>query len=152
QPGLNGRAIAYTRGFGLGGSSAVNYMIYTRGARDDFDRFARVTGDKGWSWDSLVPYMLKNERFGAPADHHNTTRQFNPAVHGFTGINSVSLAGFPTGIDSRVIEATDEFAEFPFNLDMNSGNTIGIGWMQATIKDGVRSSSATSSANWFGLA
>ncbi|KAJ7346320.1 alcohol oxidase [Mycena albidolilacea] len=144
QSGLNGRAIAYPRGFGLGGSSAVNYMIYTRGARDDFDRFARVTGDKGWSWNSLIPYMLKNERFGAPADHHNTTGQFNPAVHGFEGINTVSLGGFPTDIDARVFTATDELAEFPFNLDMNSGDTIGVGWTQATIKDGARSSSATS--------
>ncbi|KAJ6451318.1 alcohol oxidase [Mycena sanguinolenta] len=144
QTGLNGRAIAYPRGFVLGGSSSVNYMAYTRGGRDDFDRFARVTGDKGWSWDSLIPYILKNERFGPPADHHNTTGQFDPAVHGFTGINSVSLPGSPTEIDSRVFEATDELSEFPFNLDMNSGNTIGIGWMQATIKDGTRSSSATS--------
>ncbi|KAF7343506.1 Pyranose dehydrogenase 1 [Mycena sanguinolenta] len=144
QPGLNGRAIAYPRGFVLGGSSSVNYLIYTRGARDDFDRFARVTGDEGWSWDSLIPYILKNERFGLPADHHNTTNQFDPKVHGFNGINSVSLAGFPSDIDSRVFEATDELSEFPFNLDMNSGNTIGIGWMQATIKDGSRSSSATS--------
>ncbi|KAJ7152972.1 alcohol oxidase [Mycena filopes] len=145
QPGLNGRAIAYPRGFGLGGSSSVNYLIYTRGARDDFDRFARVTGDQIWSWDNLVPYMFKNERFGPPADHHNTTGQFNPAVHGFTGINTVSLAGSPTDVDHRIFEATDELAEFPFNLDMNStGNTIGIGWTQATIKDGARSSSATS--------
>ncbi|KAJ7186887.1 alcohol oxidase [Mycena filopes] len=140
QPGLNGRAIAYPRGFGLGGSSSVNYLIYTRGARDDFDRFARVTGDQIWSWDNLVPYMFKNERFGPPADHHNTTGQFNPAVHGFTGINTVSLAGSPTDVDHRIFEATDELAEFPFNLDMN----ISLGWTQATIKDGARSSSATS--------
>ncbi|KAF7343529.1 Aryl-alcohol oxidase [Mycena sanguinolenta] len=73
QPGLSGRAIAYPRGFVLGGSSSVNYMVYTRGARDDFDRFARVTGDQGWSWDSLIPYILKNERFGPPGgppQHH----------------------------------------------------------------------------------
>ncbi|KAK7014390.1 pyranose dehydrogenase 1 [Favolaschia claudopus] len=144
QPGLNGRAIAYPRGFGLGGSSAVNYMIYTRGARDDFDRFARVTGDNSWSWNNLVPYMKKTERFSPPADRHNTTGQFDPSVHGFNGINTVSLEGFPTGIDSRVFAVTDELAEFPFNLDMNSGNTIGIGSTQVTIKDGVRSSSATS--------
>jgi hypothetical protein len=70
---------------------------------------------------------VKNERFGAPADHHNTTGQFNPAVHGFEGINTVSLGGFPTDIDARVFTATDELAEFPFNLDMNSGDTIGVG-------------------------
>lgn len=34
-------------------------MDYSRGSRDDFDRWAAVTGDEGWSWESLFPYMLK---------------------------------------------------------------------------------------------
>ncbi|KAJ7680733.1 aryl-alcohol oxidase [Mycena polygramma] len=144
QAGLNGRSIAYPRGFVLGGSSSVNYMVYTRGSKDDFDRWAAVTGDDGWSWDNLIPYMKKNERFSPPSDHHNTTGQFNPAVHGFDGINSVSLAGFPSPIDSRVIETTAELAQYPFNLDMNSGYQLGIGWAQTTIRNGSRSSSATS--------
>ncbi|KAJ7871788.1 aryl-alcohol-oxidase from pleurotus Eryingii [Mycena leptocephala] len=144
QAGLNGRSLAYNRGFVLGGSSSVNYMVYTRGSKEDFDRWAKVTGDDGWSWDNLVPYMKKNEHFSTPSDHHNTTGQFNPVVHGFHGINSVSLAGFPSPVDSRVIETTTELEEFPFNLDMNSGYQLGIGWGQATIKNGSRSSSATS--------
>ncbi|KAJ7878659.1 aryl alcohol oxidase [Mycena leptocephala] len=121
QVALNNVFIAYTRGFGLGGSSSVNYMVYARGSKEDYDRWAKVTRDDGWSWDNLVQYMRKNERFSPPADHHNTTGQFNPAVHGFRGINS-----------------------YPFNLDTNSGYPLGIGWVQATIKNGARSSSATS--------
>ncbi|KAF7362799.1 Choline dehydrogenase, mitochondrial [Mycena venus] len=144
QVGLNNRSIAYNRGFVLGGSSSVNYMVYTRGSKEDFNRWADITGDDGWSWDSLVPYMRKSERVVPPADHHNTTGQFNPAVHGFDGINAVSLAGFPSPIDSRVIETTTQLEGYPFNLDMNSGFPIGIGWAQATVKDGARSSSATS--------
>ncbi|KAJ7434861.1 aryl-alcohol oxidase, partial [Mycena latifolia] len=144
QAALNGRKIAYPRGFVLGGSSSVNYMVYTRGSREDYDRLAMVTGDHGWSWDSLIPYMRKNERFSLPSDHHNTTGQFNPAVHGFHGINAVSLAGFPSPIDSRVIETTVELEEFPFNLDMNSGYQLGLGWGQMTVENGSRSSSATS--------
>ncbi|KAJ6594334.1 alcohol oxidase [Mycena capillaripes] len=144
QENLNGRVIPYTRGFVLGGSSSVNYMAYTRGSKEDYDRFAKVTGDEGWSWDRLIPYMRKNERFAPPADHHNTTGQFNPAVHGFNGINTVTLSGFPSPIDSRVIGTTNEIDEFPFNLDMNSGYHLGIGWNQETVKDGSRSSSATS--------
>ncbi|KAJ7249687.1 aryl-alcohol-oxidase from pleurotus Eryingii [Mycena rebaudengoi] len=144
QAALNGRSIPYPRGFVLGGSSSVNYMIYTRGSKEDFDRMARASGDQGWSWDSLIPYMRKNERIGVPPDHHNTTGQFDPAVHGFNGINTISLAGFPNDIDSQFIQTTDELAEFPFNLDMNSGYQLGVGWLQSTIKDGSRSSSATS--------
>ncbi|KAJ7187321.1 alcohol oxidase [Mycena filopes] len=112
QAGLNGRSIVYPRGFTLGGSSSVNYMVYSRGSKEDFDRFAQVTGDEGWSWNSLIPYQRKNERFSPPVDHHNTTGQFDPAVHGFDGINTVSLAGFPSPINSRVIQTTAELEEF----------------------------------------
>ncbi|KAG6856866.1 hypothetical protein H0H87_012683 [Tephrocybe sp. NHM501043] len=120
-------------------------MFYTRGSSSDFDRFAAVTGDDGWSWDKLQIYIRKNERWTAPADHHNTKGQFDPTVHGFEGINAVSLSGFPHATDSRVIQTTSELPnEFPLNLDMNSGNPLGVGWLQSTIKNGERSSSATS--------
>ncbi|KAJ7693407.1 alcohol oxidase [Mycena rosella] len=144
QTALNGRSLPYPRGFVLGGSSSVNYMVYTRGSKEDFDRYAEVGGDSGWTWNNLVPYMKKNERFVGASDHHNTTGQFDPPVHGFSGITSVSLAGCPSPIDSRVIQATTQFKEFPFNLDMNSGSTLGMGWGQSTISNGSRSSSATS--------
>ncbi|KAJ7027566.1 aryl-alcohol oxidase [Mycena alexandri] len=143
QSALNNRSIIYPRGFVLGGSSSVNYMVYTRGSEEDFNRWAKVTEDQGWGWNSLLPYFKKNEVFTPPADHHNTRGQFNPAVHGYNGINSVTLAGFPSPVDNRVIETTKE-SEFPFNLDPNSGSPLGISWAQATIKDGARSSSATS--------
>ncbi|KAJ6505290.1 aryl-alcohol oxidase [Mycena sanguinolenta] len=144
QVGLNGRSVGYNRGFVIGGSSSVNYMVYTRGSMEDFDRWANVTGDDGWAWDNLLPYFLKNEHLSRPTDNHNTQGQFDPAIHGFHGINTVSLSGFPTPIDSRIIDTTTQLDGYPFNLDMNSGNPLGIGWGQATIKDGARSSSATS--------
>ncbi|KAJ7493660.1 alcohol oxidase [Mycena latifolia] len=143
QTGLNGRSISYPRGFVLGGSSSVNVMVYSRGSKDDYDRWARVSGDAGWSWDNLIPYMRKNERFSPPIKQ-NAIEQFNPAVHSFSGINSVSMPGFLRDTDARVIKAADLSDEFPFNIDMNSGAPLGIGWMQSTIKNGSRSSSATS--------
>ncbi|KAF8590856.1 GMC oxidoreductase [Ramaria rubella] len=145
QVGLGGRSIAYPRGHLLGGCSSHNGMFYTRGSSDDYDRFANITGDPGWSWDNLQPYIRKNEKWTEPADHHNTTGQFNPAVHSLTGINSVSLSGFAYPIDDMVIQTTQQLGEeFPINLDMNSGSPLGVGWLQATIQDGKRSSSATS--------
>ncbi|KAJ6569103.1 aryl-alcohol oxidase-like protein [Mycena capillaripes] len=143
QPGLNNRSIAYPRGFVLGGCSGINFMVYNRGAKEDFNRWASVTKDDGWSWNKLLPYIIKNENFTQPADHHNTAGQFDPAVHGFNGPLSVTLAGFPTPIDPRVIATTSQLKEFPFNLDMNSGSTLGVGWQQATILNGARASSAT---------
>ncbi|KAJ6617584.1 pyranose dehydrogenase [Mycena sp. CBHHK59/15] len=145
QPGLNGRVIPYARARILGGCSSHNGMYYTRGSRDDFDRFAKVTGDPGWSWDRLLPYFFKNEKWTAPADHHNTQGQFNPLVHGTNGMTSVSLTGFSYPASARVFQTTKELAdEFPFNLDMNGGTPLGVGWLQETIGGGERSSAATS--------
>ncbi|KAK0479231.1 aryl-alcohol oxidase precursor [Armillaria novae-zelandiae] len=145
QTGLLGRSISYPRGFGLGGSSAVNYMLYTRGSSQDYDRYAQISGDPGWGWEELQPYMRKNERFVTPSDHHNTSGQFDPTAHGFEGINAVSLPGYPRATDDSIIHTTTESPlEFPFNLDHNSGYELGIGWTQYTIGNGTRSSSQTS--------
>ncbi|KAL0578819.1 hypothetical protein V5O48_003187 [Marasmius crinis-equi] len=144
-------------------------MAYVRGSSDDFDRYARVTEDPGWSWDALQHYFRKvvtafstchagracthidsdtkqNERWSPPTDGHDTNGQFDPRVHGFHGINSVSLYGFSVpDVDSRVAALTRERPDlFPFNLDINSGSPNGIGWQQSTIKHGKRSSSFTS--------
>ncbi|KAK0493186.1 aryl-alcohol oxidase-like protein [Armillaria luteobubalina] len=145
QPGLNNRTFGYNRGFGLGGCSAINVMTYTRGSSEDYDRYARISGDDGWGWDKMQPYFRKNERFVASADHHNQTGQYDPAVHSFDGVNSVSVAEYPSAIDGRVIQVTKELPdEFPFNLDYNSGYHLGIGWHQKTVGNGTRSSSEAS--------
>lgn len=59
QSGFAGRSIAYPRGKILGGTSSINAMIYTRGTVDDWNRWADVTGDKGWSWPLIYPYFIK---------------------------------------------------------------------------------------------
>ncbi|KAL0072247.1 hypothetical protein AAF712_000007 [Marasmius tenuissimus] len=145
-PALN-RDIEVPRGFILGGSSSINCMVYTRGTRDDWNRYANVTGDDGWSWESIQPYIRKNERFAPPADGHDTTGEFDPAVHGFDGINSVTMSGFRNQIDTRVIQASKSMgndSDYRFVLDMNSGNQLGVGFGQSTVLNGARSSSATS--------
>ena len=71
--------------------------------------------------------------------------RFDPAVHGFHGITTVSLADITRETDHRVLETLQEFNDtFPFNIDTNSGHQLGVGWAQSMIKDGKRSSSATS--------
>ncbi|KAJ7489588.1 aryl-alcohol oxidase-like protein [Mycena latifolia] len=145
QTAAENRVQLYPRGRLLGGTSSINGMWYTRGSQDDFDRFAEVTGDPGWSWSAMQPYFRKNEKWTEPADHHNTTGQYDPAVHSTTGINSVSLPGFQWPTFPRVIETTAEMPDdFPFVLDMNAGIPLGVGWAQNTIGHGARSSSAVS--------
>ncbi|KAF8661637.1 hypothetical protein AX16_001279 [Volvariella volvacea WC 439] len=143
QSGLNGRTLPYPRGYILGGSSSVNYMVYTRGSADDFNKYAEITGDPGWSWDAVQPYILKNEQIVDPVDGHDTTAQWDPSVHGTEGPVLVTVPNEPTTIDQRVIDTLSELSEFPFNLDMNSGSVLGVGWTQSTTGGGRRSSSST---------
>ncbi|KAL0581937.1 hypothetical protein V5O48_000167 [Marasmius crinis-equi] len=120
-------------------------MVYTRGSSEDWDRYARVTEDPGWFWGAIQPYVRKNERFTPPVDGHDTTGEFDPAVHGFHGINSVTLNGFRHELDLRMIQASKASNnEFQFNLDTNSGHQLGVGYAQSTVLNGTRSSSATS--------
>ena len=63
-------------------------------------------------------------------------------MHGFDGVIGVSVPGAARAIDDRVIAVTEELPEqFPYQQDMNSGEHLGIGWTQALIDSGVRSSS-----------
>lgn len=57
----------------------------------------------------------------------DTTGQFIPEAHGFDGTLLTSLPGFPTPIDSRILNATTQVPGYPFNADMNQGNELGIG-------------------------
>ncbi|KAI9435483.1 alcohol oxidase [Lactarius indigo] len=139
QTGLDGRTIGYPRGRTLGGSTSINYMIWTRGPASDFDRLANVTGDPGWSWNSLRSTLI-----GFPRQMV-TTRQgeVDPIVHGSNGPVEISVQDATT-LDSRIFNTTAQLAEFPFNVDMNSGNPLGIGWTQFSIGGGQRSSASVS--------
>ncbi|KAH9477341.1 Pyranose dehydrogenase 1 [Psilocybe cubensis] len=142
--GINNRSLDYPRGNILGGSSSINGMVYTRGSRDDYDRWSKVTADPGWSWNNLLPYILKNERFTA-RPHHVANVDFDPAAHGMTGPLDTTLpppAWRP--VDERMLAVPSEMPEeFPFLKDLNAGRPIGLGWSQATIVNGTRASSAT---------
>ena len=67
EAGLNGRAIAYPRGRVLGGSSAINGMIYMRGQAADYDGW-RQLGLEGWGWDDVLPFFKRHEDYHGGAD------------------------------------------------------------------------------------
>ncbi|KAA1466042.1 aryl-alcohol-oxidase from pleurotus Eryingii [Dentipellis sp. KUC8613] len=151
QPGLKGRTIAYTRGKVLGGTtnlstqcSFLDYMCYNRGPRDDWEKYARVTGDPGWSWNALQGVMRRIERLTTPADNSSLVGRVDPSIHGLTGPLSITVRGFEYDIDHRIVQTTQQLPEFPFNLDHNSGDMLGIGYTQSTIYRGARDSSTTS--------
>jgi len=70
EPGLNGRSLNYPRGKAIGGSSAINAMIYMRGQVADYDHW-RQLGLPGWSWSDVLPFFRKHEdHFMGPSEHH----------------------------------------------------------------------------------
>jgi choline dehydrogenase-like flavoprotein len=71
EPGLNGRALNYPRGKALGGSSAINAMIYMRGQAADYDHW-RQLGLVGWGWNDVLPIFKRHEHhFLGAGEHHN---------------------------------------------------------------------------------
>ncbi len=71
EEGLNGRSLAYPRGKVIGGSSAINAMIYMRGQAADYDHW-RQLGLTGWGWNDVLPYFRRHEHhFLGPSEHHS---------------------------------------------------------------------------------
>jgi choline dehydrogenase len=82
--GLNGRQLGYARGKVLGGCSSINAMVYMRGQKSDYDHWAGL-GNKGWSWDEVLPHFRKFEDFFAGSDEFHggggELRVEEPRVH-----------------------------------------------------------------------
>ena len=130
QPGLGGRRGYQPRGRMLGGSSAINAMIYTRGHRSDYDRWAEL-GNKGWSFAEVLPYFKLSEGNG----------RFGDEWHGRDGPLAVSDLRTGNPFHRRVVEAARQTG-LPVNDDFNGARQEGIGIYQATQKNGERWSAA----------
>lgn len=78
QEAYNGRKVYNAGGKVLSGSSSVNYAMWTRGGRDDYDLWADIVGDQRWSYESLLPYFRRTES-------HHDPQSVDPKEHGFEG-------------------------------------------------------------------
>ncbi|EIN09902.1 FAD/NAD(P)-binding domain-containing protein, partial [Punctularia strigosozonata HHB-11173 SS5] len=146
QPGLNNCSVTYGRGKLLGGSSSINSMAYTRGSDDDWNKYAGITGDPGWSWEGIQLYIRKARHLLSNPSRFDP--RYDPAFHSDAGPLQVSLTSYFWPSTHRVIQTTEELpSEFPYNLDVNCGDPSGIAWIQATIGNGTRSSAATAYLN-----
>ncbi|KAH9475864.1 Pyranose dehydrogenase 1 [Psilocybe cubensis] len=145
QIGLDNRVFSYPRGRVLGGCSAVNYLIHQFGTDEDWNRIANLTSDPNWSWTNMKQYVQKYENLVPPLDGHNTTGQFIPSLHGFSGMVAASLPALNVTIDSRVMATLGQQSEFKYNEDTVGGDQspLGIGFIQSSTGGGVRSSSYT---------
>ena len=130
EPNAAGRSIPVPRGKTLGGSSSINGMLYVRGNPLDYNTWAQY-GNRGWSYDSVLPYFNKAEHFENAVD--NTRGTGGPLNVAPMRERAELLDAF---IDAGVAEG------FPRNADYNNGKQEGFGYFQVTQKNGERWSTA----------
>ena len=130
QANLNGRRLFWPRGKVLGGSSAVNGMVYVRGNPSDYDTWAQL-GNAGWAYEDCLPYFKRSEgwEYGEDEVHGGsgpllTTR--------FKSFHPLSQAWMDAGVQ----------AGYPYNADVNSGDQEGFGPLDSTMANKRRSSAA----------
>ena len=87
QVNSDNRVIGHPRGKMLGGSSAINLMFWTHASQADINDWGEL-GNEGWSWNSLLPYFVKSEKYDAPSPQTAKdlgTSFIDPSVHGEQG-------------------------------------------------------------------
>jgi choline dehydrogenase len=129
EPGLNNRTVIAPRGKTLGGSSAINGLLYLRGQRQDFDTW-RQMGNEGWSYDDVLPFFRRAEDYCLGSDQY----------HGAGGPLAVSEV-----IRHPLCEAMIEACEaegIPRNDDFNGAVQEGAGYFHTTTRHGRRCSTA----------
>src|SRR5947209_16460442 len=130
QAGLNGRTGYQPRGKGLGGSSAINAMVYIRGHRADYDQWASL-GNAGWSFADVLPYFKRSE----------DNADFDGEYHGKGGPLAVNRLRTDNPVQQTFLQAARE-AQFRIRDDFNAEDHEGLGIYQVTQKNGERCSAA----------
>ncbi|SFR03915.1 choline dehydrogenase [Lentzea waywayandensis] len=120
-----GRTLAWPRGKALGGSSAINGMIFARGHRGSYD------WGKGWEFDDLLPFFQRSE--------HAPTR--DPALRGVGGPLKVAPAEQQHPAAAAFVDAAAE-AGHRRATDISGGLEEGVGWVDLNIVAGTRQSAA----------
>jgi choline dehydrogenase len=131
QPETGGRTIVWPRGRVLGGSSAINGLLYIRGQHADYDDWARA-GAEGWGYRDVLPWFRKSERYAGGASEY----------HGADGELCVSDLRNDHPYCAAWVEAGVQ-AGFARNADFNGARDDGVGPYQLTLAGHWRCSAAT---------
>ncbi len=130
EEGTGNRPITIPRGRTLGGSSAINGVLYVRGQPTDYDLWAQF-GNRGWSYESVLPYFRRAETFeGGESD-----------ARGGAGPLAVSAGSERHEILDAFVDAAQSLG-YPRNADYNDGDQEGFGYYQRTARGGRRASTA----------
>lgn len=122
----------WPKGRALGGTSVINFLIYQRGHRRDFDSWS-LAGNDGWSYADVLPYFIKSERNRIP-------ELVRSPYHGHRGYLDIEYAGYQTELVDAFLAAGGEFGYE--RTDPNGEQLLGFGRAQATMRNGRRCSAA----------
>ena len=128
--GSGQRPIPVPRGKLLGGSSAINGMVFVRGQSQDFDTWAQL-GNRGWSYRDVLPFFRRMETYTGGEDKYR-------GREGPLQVTDLSEAG---PLYDALIAAANE-AGIPYNVDYNGAVQEGISMTQVSIRKGRRMSTA----------
>lgn len=131
EAGLGGRRIEQHAGRGIGGSCAVNGMIYIRGQAADYDGWA-AAGNEGWAWHDVLPWFRRSECNSRGASEH----------HGADGPWHVTDPPHRHPLADAFVAAAGEMG-LAHNDDFNGPTQEGAGYFQLNIHKGLRSSTDT---------
>ncbi|KAI0441308.1 hypothetical protein F4803DRAFT_523747 [Xylaria telfairii] len=127
QTDCAGRELDYSRGRGLGGSSAINFGVWSVGARDDYHEWARIVGDDFFGWEHMQRRFKSLESFDPSLPEGVSSKYATPKAsdHGFSGPLRV---GYAREFEEDFTQMLDVFEKsgWPLNPDHNSGNPIGM--------------------------
>ncbi|KAK6206955.1 GMC oxidoreductase [Colletotrichum tabaci] len=148
QAGANNRRIHYARGKCLGGSSARNFMIYQRGTKQSYQKWADAVGDDSYTWDALLPHFKKSVKFTPPGSSRfpNASAEYNlDAFSPSGGPLDVSYANYAQPFSTYLEPSLNEIG-IPQAQDFNSGELMGAQYCSDTIQPSTqkRESSQTS--------
>jgi choline dehydrogenase-like flavoprotein len=130
--GMVGKRCRWPRGKVMGGTSVINYMVYTRGNQRDYDLWEEL-GNTGWGYKSVLQYFLKSEDIGIP-------ELMNSPYHSSGGYLNVQEAPWRTPLAPAFLEAGREMG---YEVrDPSSESQLGFSYVQATIRNGTRCSAS----------
>jgi len=133
EAGTGNRRILIPRGKVLGGSSAINGMLYVRGQPSDYDGWAQ-RGNRGWSYDDVLPYFKKAEHCEAL---NAGEADYDASIRGIGGPLHVAPVQSRYEALDRVMDAASKLG-WPKNKDYNDGNQDGFSYYQVNQKNGLR--------------
>lgn len=119
----------------LGGTSSLNYMVYSRGHPTDYENWADITKDPTWKWENVLPYFMKSERI----EDDNFKMSPDIANHGLNG-----LAGLTRDHSKNLNAILESFRDLGNDIINDPGSALGYSRPFIYIATGGRQSSAFS--------